>query len=289
MTDNEQHDTCRIVIGLKAASDIDTSVDAATTLAAAVKAEVVGLFIEEQAMIDLAGLPFARAMSIGATRPQRVTTEAMAQAFSRGALMCQRSLSARAQKAQVKWSFSAERGSLPEKIKTALAVGDYLVLSSEGHGFGSHPAIDELRAAASRARGVMIAAAPATRPRKGPVIAVDDGDAAGEVTVALAVRLAKVTAAPLMLFVIAASDGEADRIVRRAHELAGPDISITIHRFAPGAPRSIAAAFMHVTPSFVVADLEGEPFRNDDTALALFRAARAPVIMVRAGASEGAP
>lgn len=196
--------------------------------------------------------------------------------------MCQRVLSSRATSARIKWSFSRKRGSAPETIRAALSAGDYLVVSGQNHGFGAYELMDELRSIPGHTRGVLIAARQHQRQTKGPVIAVDDGDAAGEKTLALAARISAVTGQPLMLFAVAATDTDADRIIRRAHELTGPATTIDIQRFSPSAPRSIAAAFMHFMPSYVVADLEGEPFGHDRTALDLLRATKAPVVLIRA-------
>ncbi|MDH3741218.1 MAG: hypothetical protein OER56_06415 [Hyphomicrobiales bacterium] len=274
--------SCRIVIGLKAASDIDPPVDAATVLASAIKAELVGLFIEEEAMMDLASLPFASAISFGASKPQPLTPDTMKQAIARGAMMCQRALSTRATSARIKWSFSRQPGSAPETVRAALNAGDYLVVSGQNHGFGSYELMDELRSVPKHSSGVLIAARQHQRQTKGPVIAVDDGDITGEKTLALAARVAAATGQQLMLFAVAGTDADADRIIQRAHELTGPAANIEAHRFLPNAPRSIAAGLMHFMPSFVVADLEGEPFGNDRTALDLLRATKAPVVLIRA-------
>ncbi len=280
-TSRQQPGQCRIVVGLKTASDVESPVSAAAILASALQAEVVGLYIEEDAMMDLAGLPFACALSAGASRPQALTPELMKQAISRGAVTCRQTLSARAETSQVKWSFSCKRGDAFETIQASLATGDFLVVPSQRRGFDAHDVMDELRSIPRHARGVVVAGKQQGARPKGPVIAIDDGDAAGNSTVLLAARIAKATRARLMLFAIASNDREADRIIHRAHETIGPAAELEVHRFFPGATRSMLAGLMHVTPSFVVADLEGEPFSDDAAALSLFRAANAPVVLVK--------
>ena len=228
--------SCRIVVGMKVTSEIEPPVEAATTLASAIEAEILGLFVEEEAMIDLAGLPFARAFDTGSAEPRQLTRDAMAQAISRGAQLCQRVLSTRAEKARVKWAFSSTQGDLPEALKSHLSAGDFLVVSAERRGFGWRQLISELRATPRHTRGVVIAAADREKPAQGPVLAIDDGDEAGRITVALAARIAAVTGAPMELFVVAASDSEAARIIGRAEEIAGSARSITTHRLMPGTP-----------------------------------------------------
>ena len=69
--------------------------------------------------------------------------------------------------------------------------------------------------------------------------------------------------------------------MRRANSLISSGQPITAHRIALEPPQAITAALSQLQPSFIVADKEGEPFDNDDTARAQFRAALAPVVLLR--------
>ena len=65
MNTSPQHAAARrIILGFRPLLNADMSIVAATTLAMAVKADVVGLFVQEDALIDLAKLPFTRALDI---------------------------------------------------------------------------------------------------------------------------------------------------------------------------------------------------------------------------------
>lgn len=275
------HTAHRIVIGFKAAHDSDPSVQAATTLAAAIGAEVVGVYVREETMIDLAGLPFARAINAGTAQRVPLTQETMEQALRSGAVTCRRTLSVVAGKAQVKWSFNIKQGELTEQTEKALVSGDFLVLDCEGHELGMRFPIKVLRSMPRQASGVVIAARRRTFRSNGPIIAIDDGDAAGRQTVVLAARLAKASGVSLELFVLAQSDAEAERIALRARDLVDPEVTLGCHRFMPTASGDIAASFSLFSPSFIVADLNGEPFNDDASAQTLFRAAKAPIVLLQ--------
>ena len=89
------------------------------------------------------------------------------------------------------------------------------------------------------------------------------------------------TGAPLELIAIADSDQRAEAIYERAARLSkGVEVSGR-HRLPPGAPNAISEVLMHYSPSFVVADLDGEPFVDDRTALQLLKAANAPTVLLR--------
>jgi len=276
---------CTIVVDLKLASNVDPTVRAATTLAVAVGASIRGLFIKEESMIDLAGLPFARAFTIDSGRETLLSPEMMADAINRHAAQSKRILSSEANKAKVSWSFSEEKGDPHGKINEALAAGDYLVLAGNGHGLSSHKLIKELRSSPSDTRGVVITFhkhnSRSALPTVGPVIAIDDGDEIGADTVTLAARIAEVRNASLHLIAIATTDQKSEQIINRTKELLGSRQTFISHRILPETPHTLAAVLMKMKPQFVVADLKGSPFNNDKTALSLFRAAGAPVVLLQ--------
>jgi hypothetical protein len=281
-----QHRTCRIVVGLRPAINIDAPIEAATLLAAAIQAQIVGLYVEEDALRSLAALPFARVVSYGATQSIRLTEEAMTKAIARGAETSRAALAARAEKARVSWSFSIEEGELPSRMRSILATGDFLVLSEDKRAFGTEQLIRALRSAPRNVQGVVLTVSHDESRPSGPVIAIDDGDQSGRDTVRLAARIAAASHRPLQLFVIASSNDDAGRIVERARSLLLPDQEMQTCRFPPGSPELISASFGQFNPSFIVADQQGEPFGDDRTARVLLRAARAPVALLR---SQEAP
>ena len=147
----------RIIVGWQSHASVDFSLEAATLLASATKAEVVGLFVENDELIELAGVPFVRLLSPGLGRAQPVTRESIAAAYARGAAECRRLLSSHAEKAQVKWSFSSERGELPAKIRSYATAEDFVVLTGDVHGFGAKQLMNELRSSPTHIKGILIA------------------------------------------------------------------------------------------------------------------------------------
>jgi hypothetical protein len=273
--------TSRVIVGWQSHTAADLSVEAATLLATVMRSEVVGLFVENDAMIDLAGLPFVRVLGPGDTLPKPVTPESMATAYARGAVVCRQTLSVHAGKAQVKWSFSTERGILSAKIRSVATATDFVVLSGNIHGFGAKQLMEELRSSPAEIRGVLITGLREIASQTGPVIAIDDGDKKGKQTIRLGARIAAAKKVGLIIFAVANNDAEAENIIARAGSLAGPKVTLTVHRFLPGSPQLIAAATSEFDPSFIVGDRQGEPFGDDKSVLSLLRACKAPVLLLR--------
>jgi len=271
----------RIVVGLTAASDADRTIAAAAVLAGVTEAKIVGLFMQEEIMFELAEFPFARVLNFDSPAPREFSRQSMQEAFARTAAVCRRVLSKRAGKAQVNWSFSTKQGDLSAAFEAMAGSGDYVVLPGETHGMGTRTLIHTLRMVPAGVGGVVVAALHRKSRSTGPIVAIDDGDETGARTIVLAARLAALEDRPLHLIVIAATDADAERIEARAATLVSGKQTMTTHRHLPGSPQSIAASLIHLSPFFVVGDLDGEPFSDDQIAVSLFRAAKAPVLLLR--------
>ena len=59
------HDIKRVIVPLDASSETSTAIDTAARLAARWRVPLHGVFIEDEELIGLAGLPFARQVTLG--------------------------------------------------------------------------------------------------------------------------------------------------------------------------------------------------------------------------------
>lgn len=278
----EPREGARIVVGLKSESRIDVSVETAAIMAVAIKAEIFGLFVREDAMVDLADLPFASALSVGARKPMSLSRASMETAFNRCEGLCRRVLSQRAQQAEVKWSFHSTRGELPTHIRKILDPGDFLVLSRASRGPGGHRGlIEDIRGAADGVRGIVIAPARASDPKPGPVIVVDDGSEAGADRVGLAMQIAGVTGAQPVLFVVAPTHADAGRIISRGQQLCPRGSDLIVHRFFPGTPDPVVNALVSLAPSFAVLDIANDGRSDDRLTRTLLQAAKTSIVLLR--------
>jgi nucleotide-binding universal stress UspA family protein len=100
-------------------------------------------------------------------------------------------------------------------------------------------------------------------------------------TLHFAKQIAKSMDAPVHVLIIAASEEEAARIEgRAAAELEEVKLAGFRRLLSSGADE-LEAALQDLRPCFVVADLEGEPFSDNEAASAIIRAAGAPVLLIR--------
>ncbi len=109
------------------------ALQAAADLAAELRAELKGLYVEDINLFRLAGLPFVREIttSSGISRP--VDVDSMERALQKKAEYIETALANSAKLAQVEWSFSVTRGRVMQRTWAASAEADMVILGSRGH------------------------------------------------------------------------------------------------------------------------------------------------------------
>ncbi|MCC2111036.1 MAG: hypothetical protein KDJ16_03270 [Hyphomicrobiales bacterium] len=241
----------RVVVEFGPGEQPERLLDAAARLASAVRADLSGLFIEDSALLDLAGLPFARAL---APRPQparslrRPDMEAMYAALAR---RCQRDLEIAAKAARLGWTFEVLRGERHAILQSAGAGADFVVVSTEAEcQIGIDP-FHSARQAASGVAGVVVVHKAMRATARGPVVILDGDDKAAESIRAIAADLAAAQSVPLNIVAASADIGD------------------------------IVAELERLRPSFVVADIEAPLFAEDPSIRRIARAASAPVLLIR--------
>src|SRR5438552_16992280 len=99
----------RVVVSLDAASETGTAIDTAARLAARWGVPLHGVFIEDEELIGLAGLPFAHQVTLG-IGPEPLTTDHVVDHFRAFAERAPRQLAAAADRHGVKWTSAIVRG-----------------------------------------------------------------------------------------------------------------------------------------------------------------------------------
>ncbi len=266
----------RIVVMLGGHDEAGAAMQAAAMLAGATGASLAGLFVEDQELLDLAGLS---GMVTVTGHAGHLTLDRMERALREEARRCRKAMADLAGHANLSFEFTSVRGDRRTLLGTATLKGDIVLCQASLGGPGAGEVIASARHSASAAAGVALIA-PLARLGSGPVVAIDDGDDCGRDTVALAARLANQRHARLIVMALADDRAAAEAITARARTIAGhADFST---RVLPGDDTSrLAEELVATQPCCVVADLEGRPFSDDETVASLARAARAPLILLR--------
>lgn len=134
---NELTQIRRILVALDASLQSLSALDAAVNLAAALGAELEGLFVEDISLLRLAGLPFAREIRYLNARSEPLGEGDMEEQLQRQATRARQQLERKSQQRNVEASFRVVRGVVPREVLAAAYEADLLVLGWASHLLGA--------------------------------------------------------------------------------------------------------------------------------------------------------
>lgn len=113
----------RIIAGFDAGACRRETLQAIAALAAETQAEVLGVFIEDTRLLELARLPFALEIGHTSALPRGLELESLERALRLHAEALRRALAAAFEPSAVQWSFRVARQAPSQALAAALAEG----------------------------------------------------------------------------------------------------------------------------------------------------------------------
>jgi nucleotide-binding universal stress UspA family protein len=193
LTKPVQNSIQRILVTLDNTQRGGIALEAAAQLAVELRAELRGLFVEDENLLRLACLPFACEIG-GATAALRpLSSEVLERTLRAKADEAKKTLAAIAQRVQVQWSFQIKRGQFPQVTFAAAEEADVTIVGQEmARGATQRPAwCRPLRRPQARA--------PRTPE---PIVVVMDGSAAACRALRIAMNLSRSTACELQVLLV---------------------------------------------------------------------------------------
>jgi nucleotide-binding universal stress UspA family protein len=178
----------RIIMALDTASSALPAIEAAAGLALGLNAELVGLFVEDERLLRIAGLPFAREVGHASARARTLAPAAIENALRAQAEQLRRLLAAAAERLSFTWTLEVVRGEVPRSVLSRAGGSDLLVLGRSEY---SWPGATRRRDTARRF--------PALAAR--PVAVVFDGSATAQRALSIGCTLAEVTGSELTVLI----------------------------------------------------------------------------------------
>lgn len=193
----------RVLVALDSALDSDSVLEMAAGIAAANACELYGLFVEDQDLLRLAGLPFAREIQLARAMSRALAPEQLLQDLRARAGLAQTAILKQAALHDLTWSFQVAQGRSEEVVLLAAAAGDIIAM---GRRFGplAQPGRVSRRARllAARAPGPLLLAGELPAGRPGPVVLPYDGSPAAEAMLGVAIRVARARGQPLEILLL---------------------------------------------------------------------------------------
>jgi len=123
----------RILVGLDASAHSQAALEAAATLAARLNAELLGLFVQDLDLLQLAQLPFAREVGLTSAGARRLDPPSMELALKAQAEAARSAFESSARRHRVPASFRITRGRVLHELVAASAEVDLVALGTSGH------------------------------------------------------------------------------------------------------------------------------------------------------------
>lgn len=255
MSESEDLPTLRrILVALDGDESAHAALESAASLAAALEAELVGLFIEDTDLLRAAELPVTWSISRQAGGRTAIDAAAMGRALRVSAGQAGAAVAAVAERLRIKSSFRVLRGGMAEQVLTEARTCDMLALGASGEVMR--------RARVEIAAGLMAMQTPGAvllvhgrgRPT-GPVLVLFDGSARA---LTLGLRLAGIERRRLVVAAVGANEPEAvERQEGAAAWLKRHDQRATIRRIVIDEPQAACGALRREYPGMLVVDRRG--------------------------------
>lgn len=126
----------RILVALDTSPQSLAALEAAVNLAAKMNAELLGLFVEDSALLRLAEVPCAREILYFSTAEIPLSRASMESRFKAQAEEARKALAAAARRAHVEWSFRTVRGDVASEVLAAASDVDLLAMGKGGWSLG---------------------------------------------------------------------------------------------------------------------------------------------------------
>ncbi len=122
----------RILVALDASTHSLAGLEAAVALASKLKAEILGVYVEDINLLRMAEMPFARELGQYSARPRKLDTGQLERQLRIQADRARLALVQAAEAADLRWSFRVVRGSIPAELIAATDETDLIILGQRG-------------------------------------------------------------------------------------------------------------------------------------------------------------
>jgi nucleotide-binding universal stress UspA family protein len=122
----------RILVAVDASPPSLAALEAAAELAASLRAELLGLYIEDINLLRAADSPFAREVGLFSGSIRELDSQRLQRQLRSQANRVRRRLSQLAERAQIRWSFRVTRGVIDTELLSAASDVDLVILGRAG-------------------------------------------------------------------------------------------------------------------------------------------------------------
>ena len=192
----------RVVIACDAVGEHRATIEAAARFAAWFGATLRGVFIEDEALLHLAAIPFAKYIGATGQPPEPIDERATLHQFEAHAARVRAALASCAAAEEIGWSFDVLRGPL-SVVNDALSERDLLVIETKSRPFaGALQLNSRLLNAALKTDHPLLLLRNGARPVTKIIALVQDPASAASRLITTAAKLAATVGSPLQVLLL---------------------------------------------------------------------------------------
>ncbi|NQV22113.1 MAG: universal stress protein [Rhodospirillales bacterium] len=211
----------RILIALDATAESFAALDAAADLAECLQAELLGLFVEDINLVNLAALPIAREIDLAGGGIGKIDRHTVERQFRMQQQKAQSALAKAAESRRVTWSFRVTRGQVAAELLKAAPDVDLVTLGKGGFPLTRRSRLGStaLTVAGESHHTYIVSGGGVIRKSSAPISVAYDGSACAKKALGIAVGISGARGAVLKVFLMADADSDGDRLKGEVAEI----------------------------------------------------------------------
>lgn len=269
----------KVMLRMSGGSASPLVLEVATRVARTFRGELRGLFIENEELLALAGLPFAREISLAGRRSRSLSLDVVRQEMAAASAAMEREFERLKQRARISAYFEVIQGAAEDALQRAmrdtgiLAIGEPVTLATPD-------VFAKLFQDLTGLSGVVVVGCEARRA-KGPVLSVIDPACDVALLVDTAEKIAGEGDEQVVIIVAAGDNAEAERLESEARTAIDAGTRYRFERIVAITPRSLAALVAGDQGGLVIARAGG-PVAEDGGGASRFACAiDCPLFLLR--------
>ncbi|OGI43433.1 MAG: hypothetical protein A2150_00315, partial [Candidatus Muproteobacteria bacterium RBG_16_64_11] len=181
----------RILVALDASTPSLAALDAAAAVAAKWEAELLGLFVEDINLLQLAALPFTREVGFPSAIQRPIEPQDIERRLRAQARLSKQALARVAGRFNLRWSFRTERGQIVTQLLEVAREADLIVLGLRGRKVAGRMPRGAIGQALMSAASQSLLLMPEDMRIEPPLLVIYDGTPSSRQALAVALRQAQ--------------------------------------------------------------------------------------------------
>lgn len=208
----------RILVALDASTHSLAALKAAAELAASLHAELIGLFVEDENLLHLAGLPFAHEVRSPSATSEPIDSDKMEQDLHLQASQARYALEEAAARVNARWTFKVVRGQVTSAVLAEALKADLLAMGRVSRPLMRKSRLGSTARAASAGTRRSVLLMPHSGALNYPVLVTYDGSKAAKQALMAATRLAQASGDMLNVLLLYEAEAEAESLQKEVSE-----------------------------------------------------------------------